>query len=142
MSGTQKLPFDKIYDEANQWVKEISERMGHPDRQVAYHALRGVLFALRDRLPPAELFQFSAQLPTVIRGILFESYVPANKPEKLNRDQFLERISVELQTVDGGHPQHAATAVLGHLKQHLGEQPIKHIQMVLPEDIQKILEAA
>lgn len=33
------------------WLKHIAKELGHGDKQRAYHALRGVLFAMRDASP-------------------------------------------------------------------------------------------
>lgn len=52
--------------------------MGPPDRQMAYHALRGVLFTLRDRLTVEEAAHFASQLPLLIRGIFYEGYRSAD----------------------------------------------------------------
>jgi uncharacterized protein (DUF2267 family) len=135
-------PFNKMYEEANVWLKDLAERMGHNDRKHAYHALRGVLFALRDRMPVAEVFQFSAQLPTVLRGMFFEGYVPAGKPEKLHLEEFLERVGVEVRTVNAGDPMEAASAVFAFLKARMGEKALANIANVLPRDLQELLRAA
>lgn len=137
-----QVPFDKIYEEANCWMNDIADRMGHPDKQHAYHALRGVLFALRDRLPISEVFQLSSHLPTMIRGIFFEAYVPTGKPEKLNRDEFVACIAEELQKVNGGNPLDAIDAVVSAIDDRLGEEPMSHVLNVLPKDLQQLLEPA
>lgn len=137
-----RVPFDKIYEEANSWTNEIADRMGHPDKQHAYHALRGVLFALRDRLPLPEVFQLSSHLPTMIRGMFFEGYVPAGKPEKMSRDEFVQCVAEELQKVNGGNPLVAIEAVVSAMDERLGEQPMSHVLHVLPRDLQQLLEPA
>ena len=52
--------FDRTIHDTNTWLKEISEELGRPDRQIAYHALRGVLFTMRDRLTAEEAADFAA----------------------------------------------------------------------------------
>ena len=47
----------------NLWLQELMEELGWRDRQRAYHALRVVLHALRDRLTVAEAVDLGAQLP-------------------------------------------------------------------------------
>lgn len=136
------VPFDKIYEEANYWMNDIAERMGHPDKQHAYHALRGVLFALRDRLPVDEAFQLSSHLPTMIRGIFFEGYTPSGKPQKTHRDEFVNVVAQELQKVNGGNPLDAIEAVVGTLDERLGQAPVSHVVNVLPKDLQQLLEPA
>lgn len=134
------VPFEKIYEDANYWLKDIADRMGHPEKQHAYHALRGVLFALRDRLPTTEVFQLSSHLPTMIRGIFFEGYVPAGKPVKMNRDAFVQAVAEELQKVNAGNPLDAIEAVIATMDEQLGAEPLMHVLNVLPKDLQDLLE--
>jgi uncharacterized protein (DUF2267 family) len=47
--------FDSSINTTNQWLREIMDRMGWSDRHRAYHALRVVLHALRDRLSVDEV---------------------------------------------------------------------------------------
>lgn len=136
------VPFEKIYEEANYWMNDIADRMGHPDKQHAYHALRGVLFALRDRLPISEVFQLSSHLPTMIRGIYFESYVPTGKPLKMSRDEFVQCVAGELQKVNGGNPLDAIEAVVSAMDDRLGGEPMSHVLNVLPKDLQQLIEPA
>lgn len=50
MSQTGLTPFDSTIHTTNIWLNEIGDGLGWADRQRAYHALRAVLHALRDRL--------------------------------------------------------------------------------------------
>ena len=85
--------FDKTVNETHHWLREISEQMNHPDQQMAYHALRGVLTSLRDRLPADSAADLAAQLPTLVRGVYYEGYHPAGKPDKgEDLDEFLRRV--------------------------------------------------
>lgn len=140
MAEKQGTPFSKMYEDANHWVNEIASRMGRPDKQHAYHALRGVLFALRDRLPVTEAFGLASQLPTIVRGVYFEGYSPAGKPEKVHRDAFMAKVSAELQKVGDGQPEAAVTAVIRVLKEQVGEDQLAHVFNVLPEDLQETLQ--
>jgi uncharacterized protein (DUF2267 family) len=129
--------FEKMVHEANLWIADICSEMGYEDRQVAYHALRGVLFALRDRLPMNEVFNLAAQLPTLIRGIFFEGY-RGGGPIKYNRDQFVELVNEELRMGGGTEPQMAIRAVLMVLSSHVSEGEVAHIREVLPADIRAL----
>jgi uncharacterized protein (DUF2267 family) len=50
MSATGLDVFDRTLQITHVWLDDIMAELG-PDRQRAYHALRAVLHALRDRLP-------------------------------------------------------------------------------------------
>lgn len=136
---TQSIPmFDQTVQETHRWLHEISEEMGDPRPKIAYHALRGVLFGLRDRLPVAEVHDLAAQLPTLIRGIFFEGYHPSGKPEKLHREAFLKRVSEELQQAGGANPEHAARAVFSVLGRHVSEGEIREVREGLPKDLRSL----
>ncbi|MCB0122035.1 MAG: DUF2267 domain-containing protein, partial [Caldilineaceae bacterium] len=99
MTTTGFRGFDHTLQETHHWLNEIAEEMGNPDRHLAYHALRGVLFALRDRVTVEEVFNLSAQLPMLMRGIYLEGYKVAGKPEKYHVDEFLARVNREISKV-------------------------------------------
>ncbi|MBV7331611.1 DUF2267 domain-containing protein [Chloroflexi bacterium TSY] len=138
MSQTGFRGFDHTVHETNTWLHEISDVMGHPDRQVAYHALRGVLFALRDRLTVAEALNLSAQLPMLIRGIYFEGYKASGKPEKFHLDEFLARVSKELRSCGRVNPERVTRAVFQVLERHVTAGEIEDIRTSLPRDIRRL----
>ena len=45
---------ERAQHEANEWLNALARELGTDDKQEAYHALRGVLFAIRDRILPEE----------------------------------------------------------------------------------------
>jgi len=138
MSNSGLRQFDQTIQETNTWLNEISEDLGHPDRHMAYHALRGTLFALRDRLPVSECCNFASQLPMLIRGIFFEGYRPIGKPIKYGRDEFLEHVAQELQQAGGANAEEAIHSVIRVLLRHVSEGEMKQVHDVLPADLQKL----
>jgi uncharacterized protein (DUF2267 family) len=129
--------FDTTVQETNEWLQEIISEF-HPDRQIAYHALRGVLHALRDRLPPDETMDFAAQLPTLVRGIFFEGYGLHNKPIKYNREEFLHQVFEELDMAGGGDPEDATRAVFRVISDHISEGEVRHVRELLPHDFRDL----
>lgn len=84
---------DTFVQKADVWLTEIADDMGTADKQEAYHALRNVLHALRDRLIPEEAVHLSAELPTLIRGIYFEGYKLSDVPKKPHSTEaFLDEV--------------------------------------------------
>jgi uncharacterized protein (DUF2267 family) len=138
MPTTGQIGFDRTLQETNAWLNDISEAMGDPRRTVAYHALRGTLFALRDRLPPAEVFDLSAQLPMLLRGLFFEGYRPQGKPEKMHRDAFFGRVQDELQHAGGANVENAVRAVFQVLDQHVDAGEIQDVRTALPADLRDL----
>lgn len=133
MPQTGLAQFDTTVQETNQWLQEVMTDF-HPDRQMAYHALRGVLHTLRDRLPVGEVMDFAAQLPTLIRGIFFEGYNVDNKPVKYSREEFLHRVFEELEMAGGGDPEDATRAVFKVLHDRISKGEVRHIRYALPQD--------
>lgn len=138
MAATGLASFDRTIQETNVWLHDIERELHDTRRQMAYHALRGVLFALRDRLIVTEVFDLSAQLPMLIRGILFEGYKPTGKPEKYHREEFLARVSKELQQAGGGNPEAAARAVFRVLQQHVSAGEVEKLRHALPRDLRTL----
>lgn len=141
MSATGLPVFDKTLQTTNVWLNEIGEDIG-PDRQRCYHALRAVLFALRDRLSADEAAHLAAQLPTLVRGIYYDGYRPAGKPERIrSRDEFLGKINEELQQVRPIGADDAARAVFKVLDRHITRGELDEVKQSLPEDIRTLFPA-
>lgn len=138
MSSTSVKGFDRTVHESNTWLHEISEAMGDPRPSIAYHALRGTLTTLRDRLPVGEVFDLAAQLPMLIRGLYFEGYQPENKPLKFDRDEFLNRVQRELQAGGGANVEDAVRAVLHVLQAHVDEGELQQVRAALPADLRSL----
>jgi uncharacterized protein (DUF2267 family) len=92
MTETSIANFSHAARQAQQWVNELAEDLGWSDRR-AYHLLKSALTTLREWLSPEEAADLSAQLPTLIRGIYFEGWDPAQSPaaERKKRD-FVNRV--------------------------------------------------
>src|SRR5690606_29241211 len=84
MSNHPFSMLERAAQDTQGWLHEISREMNHPSLKVAYHALRGVLGALRDRLPIEEVHHLAAQLPALVRALYFDGYDPTGNPEKLD----------------------------------------------------------
>lgn len=138
--GTLRIPaIDRTVQETDTWIKEIANVMGTEDRQAAYHALRGTLFTVRDRLEPGEAADLSAQLPMLVRGIFYEGYHHGNKPEKWrSRDEFLDRVGKDFSEIDYNDPETAAKAVFTVLGRHVSEGEINKVRHMLPDDVREL----
>ena len=89
--GTSTIPgFSHAEQQAQQWVNELAEDLDWQEGR-AYRLLRSVLHALRDWLSMEETADLSAQLPVLIRGILFDSWKPQDFSSR-TKDDFVSRI--------------------------------------------------
>ena len=138
MSATGLAVFDETVQKTNTWLKEISQTLG-TDRHRAYQALRAVLHCLRDRLTVDEAAQLGDQLPMLIRGIYYEAWHPAGKPEKIRtREEFLARISTHLPKARPINPEDAARAVFQVLEKHVTAGEISDVIQALPQEIRAL----
>lgn len=97
MSATGVTALDHTVQETNAWLKAVDEQLHLKNRHNAYSALRAVLHALRDRLPPEVTVKLGAQFPLLIRGIYCEGWHIAETPTKERSVQdFANHVSQEL----------------------------------------------
>lgn len=96
-TSTGVTALDHSVQEANVWLKAIDEQLALENRHQAYSALRAVLHALRDRLPPEVAVKLGAQLPILVRGIFYEGWHMAATPTKERHiEEFAAHVASEL----------------------------------------------
>ena len=79
MSDPITRNFNASLQKTYEWLQHVEDALSTDDRPTAYHALRAVLHALRDRLTPVEACELAAELPAMLRGIYFEGWSPAEE---------------------------------------------------------------
>jgi len=126
--------FEPTLRKTSQWLTEIMVALGRDQPQWAYHALRAVLHALRDRLPAIEAIHLGAQLPMLIRGFYYEGWTPLDKPLKMDKNEFLLRISNEFRNDPGADPLVITRTVIEVMIAHLDSGEMSKIASVLPAD--------
>lgn len=140
MSATGLEVLDKSLQTTNIWLKEImeTEPVG-PDRQVAWRVLGAVLHTLRDRLSVDQVAHLGAELPIVIRGLYYDQWHPAGKPDRERRaEEFCARVAAELRDTRRVDPDDAARAVFRALSRHVSAGQVEKIRQSLPEDIRQL----
>jgi uncharacterized protein (DUF2267 family) len=97
MSALGVAALEHTVQETNIWFEALAEHLHFEDRHHAYSALRAVLHALRDRLPPETAVHFGAQLPMLVRGFYYEGWHMAGKPTKdRTAQQFADHVLEQL----------------------------------------------
>lgn len=138
MSATGLPVFDKSIQTTNIWLDEIMDDLG-PDRQNAYHVLRAVLHALRDRLTPEEMAHLGAQLPLVVRGIYYDEWRPSDQPSRQRHaDEFLATVEEGLSTIRPVNVRQAVGTVFKVLEHHVTPGEIDDVKHMLPADIRAL----
>ena len=139
MVNTGISAFESTLHTTNVWLQEIMDLLEWADPKRAYHALRIVLHALRDRLSVDETAAFGAQLPMLIRGIYYENWSPHGKPvkERHKRD-FLAHIREAFDESPADDAESVCRAVFQVLGNHVSVGEIAHVKMTLPDEIREL----
>lgn len=123
------------------WVNELKDKLGAPNDGVAYHALRAVLHAMRDRMAVEQVAALGAQLPLLIRGIYYDGWHPHGKPLHIrDGEAFLELVSQYLAQ-DSEYlmnEQRVVSSVFQVMQQHLAPGEIDTLLNAMPTSIQQV----
>jgi uncharacterized protein (DUF2267 family) len=140
MSQTSLTPFESTLQTTNIWLNDIRERLGGWwDQHRAYHALRAVLHALRDRLPVDQVAALAAQLPMLIRGIFYEGWHPHGKPIKeRHKEAFLAYIAAEYGEDSHVDLESVVKAVFEVVSKHVSSGEIESVKQSLPVEIRSL----
>lgn len=141
MSDTVTRNINATVQKTYEWLVDVEEELHTDDRQMAYHALRSVLHALRDRLPVDEAADLAAELPLILRGLYYEGWRPAHKPEKLDLKEFLDRVMANYDAPSPADPRRLAEAVLAVLDKRVAAGEMSDVRGTLPKDILELLPA-
>ena len=118
--------------ETYEWLHQVAERDDFDDLNRAYHVLRAVLHALRDRVEPNVAAHVAAQLPSLVRGIFYEGWDPAKvRIKELEQEASARHVRCP---VNGGKFKETARAVMTVCRAELGEGTMGHLISVLPSD--------
>lgn len=132
---------ERSVEKAHVWLAEIGGELGG-DRHYAYRAMRAVLHALRDRLPVETAAKLAAQMPTLIRGIYYEDWVPSRTPLPIHDvDAFLQRVAAEGRMAGETEASHAVSAVTKVLREHVSAGEIDEVLAVLPDPLKGLFGA-
>jgi uncharacterized protein (DUF2267 family) len=140
MSLTGLSSLDSSVHLTNSWLKELSEELGWAqDRGRAYHALRAVLHALRDRLPVGEVADLAAQLPLIVRGVYYEGWRPSATPVKAHtKAQFLEHVAKGFPEALPADVEDVTRAVFKVLSRRIAGGEVDDVRSALPARLREL----
>ena len=128
--------FNKLTEPATHWLNDMMEELRTDDRQLAWHALRAGLHALRDRLTVEEAAQLSAQLPLLIRGLYFEGWDPTGKPLRIRHGQdFLALIREKYAPRTDTPAADLIQALFRVLEKHVSMGELTDVMLSLPAEL-------
>jgi uncharacterized protein (DUF2267 family) len=139
MSVSAIAPIERTVHTTNTWLEDLREELSLGDREQAYHALRAVLHALRDRLTVAEVVDLGAQLPMLVRGLYYEGWAQNDKPlRERKKEEFLGHIATALRESPGTYPEGVAWGVFRVLERHVSAGEIGDVKSILPAEIRAL----
>lgn len=120
-----------------EWLRDIENntQWEYEDKARALDILRVVLHELRDNLMLNDLAHFSAQLPTVIKGILFEGWNPNHSLRK--EGEFAESIKAHLPQVyvEGTDINQAIKSVFLTIDKNIDKNEFEKLRKILLKGI-------
>jgi uncharacterized protein (DUF2267 family) len=139
MNTGQPDVFETTLQKTNSWVKQISDLLSWDDHHKAYHGLRAVLHALRDRLPLIEAVHLGAQLPMLVRGFYYEGWKPSAMPVKVKTPQeFYELVQQNFTAERNVNRMRLTEAVMTVLHAHLSPGEVEKLRAIFPQDLRAI----
>ena len=139
MSATNVTALDHTVQETNVWLKAVEEELQVDSRQQAYNALRAVLHALRDRLPPEVAIKLGAQLPILVRGVYYENWHAAGTPTKERHAQdFADHVGAELSPQLPVDPLTVVRGVFEVLWAKLDPGEFEKLMQLLPAPLREL----
>ena len=141
MQSPRVTSIDSSASLTNAWLRELSADLGWSadDRGRAYHALRAVLHALRDRLPVNEAADLAAQLPMIVRGFYYEGWRPPTVPVKHHtKAQFLAHVQCAFPGESPADVENIVRAVFRLLARRIVGGEIDDVKNAMPERIREL----
>jgi uncharacterized protein (DUF2267 family) len=130
---------DATVQKTHEWINAVAET-AHLEKSDAYKALRAVLHTLRDRLRVEHTAHLSAQLPMLIRGLLYEGWEPTKVPKKMHLPEFLESVQEKIITNRFIDPERVTRDVFEVMNRFIAPGELRKIKACLPAEFQELCE--
>jgi len=143
MSAQGLQVIDHTVQLTHEWINELTDRLDWTHQKDALRLMRVVLHQVRDHLQPDELAQFSAQLPLLIRGMLFEGWVPKRTPvRQRDAETFVTEVEELVGSVQDYRGVEDIQAVFKLLNARISRGETDDIRANLPGHIRDLWPAA
>lgn len=141
------INFNKFAEEANGFINELAEELGHPENQEqTLIVLRAVLHTLRDRITISESFDVISQLPMILKGIYVEQWKYHEKPEKFSTIEEFKNEVKERQHLYGETrfnwdmpTEEIIAKTFNKLRKYLDEGQLRHIEDQMPAELKPLI---
>jgi uncharacterized protein (DUF2267 family) len=138
MTATRLDVFDRTIQKTNLWLHSIQEELGLENKHQAYHLLRVVLHEVRDRLPMPQTAHLGAQLPTLLRGVYYDSWSPSLIGSKEHLEEFLSNIAAEIDPALNLSAETVAKCVFHVISEKVDAGEIRQIVQTMPKDMRSL----
>lgn len=126
----------------HEWINELDAMLGWNDTARTYRLLRATLQTLRDSLPIAEIADFSAQMPTLLRGVFYEHWRPGAEKRRFDLDHFYARLDEAFSQDPIEDVGEVVAVVFEFLSSKISAGEIGDVRHALPASIREIWQHA
>ncbi|WP_405182745.1 DUF2267 domain-containing protein [Nocardia sp. NBC_01377] len=130
--------FASALRQAQDWITDVAVSNRTDDREFAYRLLRAWLHTVRDRIPVDSTAHMGAQLPSLLRGVLYEGWQPAAVPKRHGLASFVTQFATSAR-IDPLEVPAFAGATTTALRRRFSHGQLDHVFEVLPERIRSVL---
>jgi uncharacterized protein (DUF2267 family) len=141
------LNFDKYANEGNHFVKNLAEKLGHPEEIGRTGiVLRSVMHTLRERITISQSFHIMAQLPMFLKTVYVDEWQFMEKPVRFDKkEDFIaevEKHQKQYGEQDFSWEQSTEEIikiVIGELSRFISKGEFEDIMAQLPKELESLL---
>lgn len=143
------LNFEQFANDGNHFLNELQSRLGISDRDRAARIFRGILHAIRDRIPMGESFNFLSQLPMFAKAVYADQWKFKPEPEKYRSImQYTEAVRERPEIValndftSDDEIMNATQHILSLLSEHVSPGEMEKVKHMMPLELQSVFDEA
>ena len=122
-----------------EWLNQLCDDLGWPDKHRAYLLLHETLHTIRDFLSVDEAADLAAQLPVLVRGVFYDGWDPSKTPVKpRSKKDMLARIEARFDKEPLEDTERAVSAVFDLLRRHVSKGEFDQVRKAMRKPIQEL----